>query len=329
MHAIQFSRFGGPEVLEVVDLPTPAIGPGQLLVRCAAVGVNFAETLQRQDRYALTPSLPAVPGVEAAGTVAAIGPGVDGFRLGERVAAPLFAAGAHGGGYAQYVLIDAAWAVPLPDGLSWEAAVALQVQGLSALALSRQVPVAGRSVLITAAAGGVGSLLVQLTRQAGARQVIAAVGAADKLDFVRALGADVALDYSQPDWTAALRAASGGQGPELVYESVGGAVTMDCLQQLAPGGHLRIFGALNIQSFALGVPELLGLIFRNQSLGGFALVPLLTPQRVRHDLAELYAQALDGRLQVHVGGCYPLAEAASAHRALEARGTRGKLLLLA
>lgn len=322
MRAIEFTSFGGPEVLRPVERPRPTPGPGEALVRVAVIGVNLAETLQRQDRYAVTPPLPAIPGSEAVGWLEALGPGASGPAIGTRVAAPLFAAGRFLGGYAEYVTLPAEWLAPLPDGLDFDQAAALLVQGLTALYLLRQAPPAGRRVLVTAAAGGVGSLLLQLARRAGAAEVLAAASSAEKLDFARRLGADRGFDYSQADWTRDLPA------PDLVYESVGGAVTPALLQALAPGGRLLIYGALNIQSFQLGVPELLGLIFRNQWVGGFALAPLLDPAGLKAGLAELFALALSGALAVTIDGRFPLAEAAAAHRALESRATRGKLLLV-
>jgi NADPH2:quinone reductase len=203
------------------------------------------------------------------------------------------------------------------------------VQGLTALHLTKQAPPAGRTVLVNAAAGGVGSLLVQLVRRAGAAKVLAAASSRPKLDHALALGADVAIDYTDPGWVERIRAATGGAGPDIIYESAGGAVTVGSLQALAPLGRIVVFGALNIQGFALGVPELLGLIFRNQSLSGFALAPLLDPEGLREGLRTLFDLTVGGALEVSVGGAYPLERAAEAHRALEERRTTGKLVLVA
>lgn len=328
MKAVQVSRFGGPEVLEIVETPTPMPGTGQVLIRVHAAGVNFAETLMRQNRYAVTPQLPTVLGTEVAGTIDALGDGVSGMAIGARVAAPLFATGMYFGGYADYVLIDAALVAPLPDALSFAEATALMVQGLTALYLTKQAPPEGKTVLINAAAGGVGSLLVQLAKRKGAKIVIAAASTAQKLDFARSLGADAGGDYTQANWVEQARAASGGNGPDIIYESVGGAVTKACLDALAPLGELVVYGALNIQGFQLGVPELLGLIFKNQSVTGFAFAPLLTPESLKKSLAELFDLAARGELKVTIGGTYPLERAADAHRALEGRRTIGKLVLV-
>ena len=328
MRAIQIARFGGPEVLELVDLPTPAPGPGQVLVQVAAAGVNFSETLIRENRYAVTPALPAVLGTEVAGTVLEVGPGVEGLPVGTRVAGALFATGVHLGGYAEHVLVDANVAVPLPDTLSFADSTALMVQGLTALFLTKQIPPKGKTVLVSAAAGGVGSLLVQLAKRAGAATVIAAASTARKLEYARALGADAGVDYSKPEWVEHARAASGGRGPDIIYESVGGTVTKASLEALAPLGNLVVYGALNIQQFDLGVPELLGLIFKNQSLTGFAVAPLLTAEGLQAGLAELFDLAGRGELKVQIGGRYALERVADAHRALSGRMTIGKLVLV-
>jgi len=329
MRAIAIRRFGGPEVLELVERSVPTPGPGQVLVRAHAAGVNFADTLMRQNRYALTPELPSILGHEVAGVIESLGPGVAGLAIGTRVAAPLFAGGSFFGGYAEYVLLDSDFVVPLPDGLSFENATALMVQGLTALHLTRQAPPEGKTVLVNAAAGGVGSLLVQLARRAGAKTVIAAASTEHKADVARRLGADYGVVYTRPGWIDQVRAAAGGVGPDLVYESSGGAVTMTSLAALAPLGRMVIYGALNIQSFTLGVPELLGMIFKNQSVSGFALAPLLTAKTLKEGLAELFALAAGGRLQVLIDSVLPLERAAEAHRALEGRGTTGKVVLRA
>jgi NADPH:quinone reductase len=328
MKTVQFTRFGAADVLEVIEKPTPAPGPGQVLVRVRACGINFAETLMRQNKYAVTPDLPAVPGTEVAGVVESCGEGVRGVAVGQRVAVPLFAAGAYGGGYADYVVAEAGLLVPLPDALAFDTAMALMIQGLTALYLVQQISPKGKTVLVSAAAGGVGSLLVQLAKRAGATKVIAAASSPEKLAFTRSLGADIGVDYTKADWVEAARTASGGTGPDVIYESSGGAVTKACFEALAPLGQIVIYGALNIQEFALGVPELLGLIFKNQSLTGFALPTLLTPEGLKSGLAELFDLTARGTLKVTIGGSFPLERAADAHRALEGRGTTGKLVLV-
>ena len=272
----------------------------------------------------MTPALPMALGVEAAGVVEAVGDGVVTPAIGARVAVPLFAIG-RGGGYADYVIADAASAVAVPDGLSFEDATALMVQGLTALHLVRQSPPKGTAVLVNAAAGGVGSLLVQLARDSGARQVIAAAGSDEKRELALSLGADIAVDYGSPGWSGHVREATGGSGAEIVYEFIGGTFTKAGLDALAPGGEL-VFGALG--RFGLDRSAMEELFARNQSLKGFALLPLLTPDNLKADLAWLFDQAAQGRLRVLQGGRYPLEQVADAHRALESRATVGKIVLV-
>lgn len=325
MRAIQVNRFGGPDVLEVVEMPTPEPQPGEVLVRVHAAGINFFEVLMRADRYAVTPQLPMMPGVEVAGVVEATGQGVDPVLLGTRVAAPLFASQRPHGGYAEQVTISADLVVPLPDAVSFEEATALMVQGLTALHLLRQRPPGGKAVLVPAAAGGVGSLLVQLARLKGASKVIAAAGDKAKLDLALSLGANGAIDYSLPDWPARVRDITGGKGADIVYDTVGGALTVASLQALAPGGEL-VFAALG--RFTLAASDLEAMIGRNQSLGGFALLPLLSPQVLRAGLSELFGLAASGRLRVALGGRFPLDRASEAHRLLDERRSTGKVVLM-
>ena len=325
MKAIQLSRFGGPDVLEAVDLPSPVPQAGEVLIRVHAAGINFFEVLMRRDGYAVTPQLPMILGVEAAGFVEAVGHGVDASLLGARVAAPLFVSKHPHGGYAEEVTIDADLVVRLPDALSFEDATALMVQGLTALHLLRQSPPGGKSVLVPAASGGVGSLLVQLARLKGARKVIAAAGGKAKLDLALSLGADAAVDYLKPDWPAHLRDITDGQGADIIYDTVGGALTAALLQALAPGGEL-VFAALG--RYTLAASDLEAMIGRNQSLRGFALLPLLSTDVLKASLSELFQLAAGGRLQVAIGGRFPLDQAGEAHRLLDERRSTGKVVLI-
>ncbi|MER9750501.1 zinc-binding dehydrogenase [Mesorhizobium sp. M0140] len=325
MKAIQLSRFGGPEVLEVVDLPAPVPQSGEVLIRVHAAGINFFEVLMRANRYAVTPQLPMIPGVEAAGVVEAVGQGVDAQLLGRRVAAPLFMSQRPHSGYAEQVTMSADLVVPLPDALPFEAATALMVQGLTALHLLRQSPPDDKAVLVPAASGGVGTLLVQLARLKGARQVIAAAGGKAKLDFVLSLGADAAVDYTKPDWPARVRDLTGGEGANIIYDTVGGALTAALLEALAPGGEL-VFAALG--RFGLAASDLEQLIGRNQSLRGFALLPLLSADVLKASLSELFQMAASGRLQVTIGGRFRLDQAGEAHRLLDERRSTGKVVLI-
>lgn len=324
MKAIQYRQFGGPEVLEIADIPRPQPGKGEVLIRVAAVGLNYFEVLMRADRYVVTPQLPMVPGVEIAGTVEALGEGVTWPVAGMRVAVPMFAFGLGFGGCAEYVAIPAEAAVAVPDGLSLEAAVSLMIQGLTALHAVRRSLVAGKRVLVPAAAGGVGSLLLQLVKAGGAAEIIAAASTPEKRTLALSLGADAAIEYAQPDRLSLARPAI-GDGVDLIFDFGGGELGATLPDLLSPGGEL-VFGAMGrLQLTAERVDQMMS---KNQSLKGFALLPLLTPGNVPADLNELFDHALQGRIKMPKGGRYPFEAAAEAHRAMEARRTTGKVVLI-
>ncbi|MDM0074802.1 zinc-binding alcohol dehydrogenase family protein [Variovorax sp. J2P1-59] len=323
MKAVQFNRFGGPEVLHQVTLPVPALPSGALRVRVRAAGVNFFETLVRQERYPPSPELPVVPGVEVAGEVDAVGPGVDAGWIGARVAVPLFALGRPSGGYAEYVVAEAASVIRLPDGLAFEDATALMIQGLAAWHLVQQSRPSGKTVLISAAAGGVGSLLVQLAAAAGARRIVAVAGSSVKIEAAMEVGAHAGVDHTRPGWATRLRESGGSV--DIVYDTVGGPFTADALDALADGGEL-MFAALN--RFELMPPQLEAMFERNQSLRGFALLPLLKPETLTADVAGLFERAASGALKLLPAERFSFDQAAAAHAAIESRRTRGKVVLV-
>ena len=325
MKAVQFTRFGAPDVLELVKLPVPEPGPSEVLVRVHAAGVNFFEVLMRADRYAATPDLPMFPGVEVAGIIERAGPGADRSLIGTRVAVPLFAIGRGSGGYAEFAAVDGGAVVPLPDAVSFEAAAALMVQGLTALHLRRRSPVKGKIVLVNAAAGGVGSLLLQLARRDAAKMVIAAASSDEKRALSLSLGADHAADYTAPGWQEDVKRLTGGRGVDIIYETVGGAFSRAALDVLAPCGEL-VLAAMG--RFGLEAADVEHMLDDNQSIKGFSLLPLLTPEGVREDLAALFELAAAGALTVTDGGRFPLHQAAEAHRAIEERRAVGKVVLV-
>ncbi|QRM41161.1 zinc-binding dehydrogenase [Rhizobium rhizogenes] len=324
MRAVQFSRFGPPDVLDVIEIPVPELAPGEVLVRVHAAGVNYFEVLMRADRYAVTPELPMIPGVEVAGVVERVGEGADPDLLGVRVGVPLFALG-RGGGYAEFIAVDATSLVHLPDHIGFDDAVALMVQGLTALHMTRRNPPTGKSVLVIAAAGGVGSLLMQLAKREGARQVIAAASTKEKRDIALSLGADLAIDYGEANWADVVRALTDDVGVDILYDAVGGSVTKAALAALAPAGEL-VFAALG--RFDLDKADMDQLFSQNQSLKGFALLPLLSPDNIRSDLTELFELAANQRIRVLQGGQFSLREAWRAHEAIERRAVSGKIVLV-
>ncbi|MBB3441988.1 zinc-binding dehydrogenase [Rhizobium sp. BK379] len=325
MKAVQFTRFGPPEVLEAIEVPKPEPKGGEVLVRVHAAGVNFFEVLMRADRYAVTPPLPVFPGVEVAGIVEDIGADADPSLSGARVAVPLFAIGRGFGGYAEYVVVDAGAAVRLPDSLSFADAAALMVQGLTALHMVRRSPPKGKVVLVNAAGGGVGSLLLQLARLEGASKVIAAAGSEAKRTIALSLGADLAVDYTARDWAGPVKAATGGQGADVIYETVGGDVARASLAALAPAGEMLLAA---MGRFSLELSEIRSMLDANQSLKGFSLLPLIAADKWKSDLALLFDLAATAALKVVHGGSFSLDEAAEAHRVLEERRVSGKVVLV-
>ncbi|SIO89596.1 quinone oxidoreductase [Nocardiopsis sp. JB363] len=321
MRAIVMEEFGGPEVLRPQEIDDPSPGPGQILLDVAARGVNFIDVYQRSGAYQV--DLPYVPGMEAAGSIAAVGEGVTDFAVGQRVGWAMAP-----GGYADRATVDANLAVPIPDGVSDEQAAALLLQGMTAHYLTYSVhPVAeGETILVHAAAGGTGLLITQLAKARGAR-VIGTVSTEAKEAVARAAGADEIIRYTQAPVAEAVRDLTGGEGVAAVYDGVGKDTFDASLASLRPRGVLALFGQ------ASGPVEPVD----PQRLNGAGSVYLTRPS-LAHFVAgreELLGRARDlfelveqGRLDVRVGGRFPLEEAGRAHEALTSRGTTGKLLLV-
>lgn len=312
---------GGPDVLTLGEAPTPAPGPGQALVRVAAAGVNFIDVYQRRGQYDVP--WPLRPGLEGAGRVEAVGPGVEGLAPGDRVAWANAA-----GSYATHALAPAERLVPVPEGVDDESAAALMLQGMTAHYLCRSTYAlrAGETCLVYAAAGGVGLLLCQLARRLGAR-AIGVVSTPEKAALAREAGATDVLLWGRGDLPADVRALAGGRGVDVVYDSVGRDSFGLSLRCLKPRGMLVLYG----QSSGPVAP------FDPQALAHHGSVFLTRPKlgdytAERPELlaraGELFADAAAGRLRVRVSGRFALDRAADAHAALESRATTGKLLLL-
>ena len=221
----------------------------------------------------------------------------------------------------------------LPDDISFETGAAMMLKGLTAqYLLKKTLPAEGLRpgdfVLFHAAAGGVGSLLVQLARRGGARRVIAMASSAEKLALAQELGADAGVDYTQPDWPAQVCALTEGAGPDLIFEASGGDIPAQCLTLLAPFGRLVLYGPLSLADFRPDAEALKTLIFGNRTIAGFSLLPHLAPERLASELGELFKLAIPGELRLLPGASFPLAQASAAHAALESRRTAGKLVLL-
>jgi NADPH2:quinone reductase len=321
VRAIQITECGGPEVLIPTELPDPTPGPGELLVEVAVAGVNYIDTYQRQGIYSM--ALPFVPGMEGAGRVREVGPGVTEFAAGDRVAwaNPL-------GSYAELAAIPADEAVPVPDGVSDEAAVGAALQGMTAhYLLHDSHPVrAGEDVLVHAAAGGVGLLLTQWATRLGAR-VIATVSTAEKEELARGAGAAEVIRYTEVDDLAAeVRTLTGGAGVAAVYDGVGRDTFDASLASLARRGILVLFGASSGPVPPVDPQRL------NAAGSVFLTRPKLHDHTATRDeltarAAAVYAAVAAGELDVRIGHRYPLAEARAAHEDLQGRRTTGKLLL--
>ncbi len=323
MRAIVVDRPGGPEVMRLVEMPTPEPGPGEVRVRATAIGVNFADILCRRATHRSMRPPPIVPGCEVAGTIDACGVGVSSRRLGERVGvySPF------GGGYADALVVPSDYALPLPSTMEDDAAAALTHVMLTAhAALVRLCGArAGQTLLVTAAAGGLGTAVVQLARALGL-VVIAAAGSAEKCARLAAAG-HRAIDYGRPDWAARAREHGGERGIDLIVETVGGALFDEAQGLLAPLGTIVIAGAA---SGAFGRPDPAVLIDRSARCAALNLsvVYAQDPRGMAVAWTTLVAMHRDGAFQPAIGARYALADVAEAHRALESRATIGKLLIV-
>lgn len=323
MRRVRFHAHGGPGVLAVEEAAVPEPGPGQVLIRTEAVGLNYVDVQIRRetspDSIYFRP-VPATVTGDVVGTVERAGPGADRALAGTRAAALAEDA------CADYVLADAAWLAPAPQPLSAAAASMLPTMGPVALGALRAGRLAsGDTVLITAAAGGIGHLAVQLARQLGAGTVIAAAGSAAKLGFLSELGADAVIDYSDPGWPGQVRAAAPG-GVTLALESVGGDLLHQAIGLLAPGGRAVVYGAASGNLAAVPVQTL----FPLRTLTGFSLLAwrATCPQQARDAAAELTRLLGSGTLRAVAETTLPLTGIARAHEMLESRAVRGRIMLV-
>lgn len=321
MRAIQIHQTGGPEQLQLVDIPAPEPGPGQVRVKVAAAGVNFIDIYHRSGLY--PQPLPFTLGLEVAGTVDAIGEGVSEWAIGDRVGCVTAI-----GGYAEYALAAADKLVRVPDTVDLETAAAVLLQGMTAhyLTLSTFPLKAGDTCLVHAAAGGVGLLLIQIAKRLGAR-VIGTVSTEEKAALARAAGADEVVIYTRESFVERVRAFTNGRGVDVVYDSVGASTAEGSLDSLRPRGMFVTFG-----NASGPVPPISPLTLSSKG-SLFMTRPTLfhyiaTPEELRWRASDLFAWIGAGELQVRIDRRYPLAEAAEAQIALASRATSGKLLLI-
>lgn len=320
MKAIRVHGPGGPEALTWEEIPTPEPGPGTARVRVEVAGVNYIDVYHRTGQYNL--SLPFIPGQEGAGVVDAVGPGVTEVQVGDRVAWANAA-----GSYAEYAVVPAAKLVPLPAGIGTEVGAAIMLQGMTAHYLAHSTfPLRpGHRALVHAAAGGVGLLLVQIAHRLGAT-VYGTVGSPEKADLVRKAGADAAILYTQADFVAEVQRLTGGQGVDVVYDSVGQATFAGSLKCLRPRGYLVLFGQasgkvapVDPQTLAAGG----SLFLTRPTLGSY----LLTREELLGRCQDLFNWVQARELDVRIDSTFPLERAGDAHRRIESRASSGKILL--
>lgn len=322
MKAVSVAEHGGPEVLDYRHAPDPAPGPGQVVINVKATSVNFADIKARIGNYK-GQAPPFIPGLDAAGVIESIGEGVFDLVPGQRVAAYT-----SGGSYAELALADAATTYPLPDELSFEqgAAVGIGITAYNVLTLAGRLE-PGESVLIHAGAGGVGSLAIQLARILEAGSIFATASSQDKLDFATSCGADLAINYREADFAEGVLSHTGGQGVDLILDSIAGATSERGMSCLAEFGRLVVYGHTGAGPGRFDTSQLhnqnRGVI--GYSSGGFRKS---RPQRLRPAAEAVFKHISAGRLEAHIGARFALADAAAAHQLVETRRSLGKVLLL-
>ena len=321
MRAIRFVRTGGPEVLELVEIDTPTPGPGQILIRHEAIGINFIETYQRTGLYPV--KLPAIPGGEVAGLVEAVGEGVTRFNVGDRVATTNA-----GGAYAEASLVRADRAVAIPESISTTVAAAILLKGMTTEALVRRTyPVkSGETVLVHAAVGGVGQIMTQWLKAIGAT-VIATVGSEAKAEKAHALGADHVILYREQDVAAEVRRITGGVGVPVAFDSVGKDTFEGTLASLARRGLFVSFGNASgaAPPFAPGRLAAGGSLYLTRpTLGDY----VVTTEELDESAALVFGMVASGKINIEIGQTFSLDDARNAHEALESRATVGASLLL-
>lgn len=323
MKVVQFTEYGGPEVLQMVEMERPIPTGRRVLIKVEAIGVNYADTARREGHYVVLTPLPFIPGAEVAGVVSEVGEDVTSVHIGQRVVALI-----ESGGYAEYVNVDERGVIPIPDELDFQQAVALPVQGLSAYHILKTMGrlKEGETVLIHAAAGGVGTLAVQLAKIFRAGNIIATASTEEKRALAKQLGADVAIDYTKEGWKDEVLEYTNGKGVDVALEMAGGDIFHQTLDCLAPFGRLVVYGVASGQFTRMNPARLMG---KNLSVIGFFLPQIMRKSELyQQSLQELLTYVQTGKLILAIGGVYPLEQAAEVHRLLQSRKTHGKLILV-
>ncbi len=315
MKAVRVNELGGADKLTLEEIEKPIAKADEVLIKVAAAGINYADTMMRAGNYLTKPPLPFTLGYEAAGTIESLGESVKHFKVGQRVLATTSS-----GGYAEFATAKANQVIPIPDELGFGESTALLVQGLTALGLLNGTK-AGDSILVHAAAGGVGTILVQLAKYKGLK-VIGTASSEQKLQKVIELGADVAINYTEPDWTEEVLQATEGKGVNWIIEMVGGDIVGKNLKVLAKHGTMWIYGSASNQDFKVSV---LSLMAKNHTIHGYWLMNESIENRIAFT-KELLEHIKAGRLKIQVTE-FSLEKAKEAHEAIENRKTTGKVVL--
>jgi NADPH2:quinone reductase len=328
MKAIRIGRTGGPDVLDYVDVATPEPGPGQVLVKAEAIGVNYFDTMIRTGRYRWMPKLPFVPGNELAGEIAAVGSGVQGLKAGQRVFVAGYEIANRGGLYAEFAAVPEQAAVPLPAGVSAEAATALTNYQLAIILLHHAARgVHASTVVVYGAAGGVGSALIDVARLAGA-SVIGTAGSAEKCQFVRSRGAAHAVNYAKEPVVERVIALTGGRGADIVFDHVAGKAFADGLKMLAPLGMIVSYAVLGGMPEADLFKEMRANIEKSPAVRCFTMH---TYDHMEEPRRQALLQAVEllgsGKVKPAIAARLPLAEAGRAHELIESRRAMGKIVL--
>ena len=322
MKAVQLSSFAGLAGLKLVDIDRPNPSRNEVLIQVRAAGINFAELEMIGGRYPAPRPLPLTMGFEASGIVADVGSEVTNLKVGDRITSIVSS-----GGYAEYATADASMAIPIPPGITFAEANAITIQGLSAYTLLRFAarPQPDDSVLIQAAAGGVGLFLVQLAKSMGVKKVIALASSKEKLDLVKSLGADFPINYTEQNWVAQVEQATRGRGVEVVLEANSGDIGDKSFKLMAPFGRAVIYGAKNAHD-SFPPEKVRQLILKNQSVTGFNF-PSLQPEQIRESVPALLDLINKGQVKLFAQHSFGLADVRGALEALSNRQTIGKVVL--
>lgn len=323
MKAIRFEAYGGPDVLELVDVDKPTVGDQEVLVEVKAIGVNYADIARREGKYVVPTPLPFIPGAEVAGIITEVGKDVKRYKPGMRVVSLI-----ESGAYAEYVNLHEMALAPIPDSVDFVNAVALPLQGQTAYHILKTMGrlEKGETVLVHAAAGGVGAIAVQLAKKFGAGKIIATASSDEKLAHAKEMGADHVVNYTEEGWELKVRELTDGKGVDVALEMVGGDIFRKTLKCLAPFGRVVVFGAASGESSPLQAGELMR---RNQSVIGFFLPQIMKNYDMyQASFKELLGFIENGDLELTIGGTYRLEEAADVHRLMQGRKTMGKLVLV-